>query len=145
MKTDDWIAMLATGAEPVPAHALERHLGTALVAGVAGAGVLMLLVFGLRPELAQMAALPMFSTYRIALAIDALITADMAENNFGVLCIHPDMQIVFELLKRKFTLPMSEEQAKSPAVRRYMINQLGSSNPAGVETLLRVIPVPVEA
>ena len=60
MKTDDWIAMLATGAEPVPAHALERHLGTALVAGVAGAGVLMLLVFGLRPELAQMAALPMF-------------------------------------------------------------------------------------
>ena len=60
MKTDDWIAMLATGAEPVPAHALERHLGTALMAGVAGAGVLMLLVFGLRPELAQMAALPMF-------------------------------------------------------------------------------------
>ena len=92
-----------------------------------------------------LAALPMFSTYRIALAIDALITADMAENNFGVLCIHPDMQIVFELLKRKFTLPMSEEQAKSPAVRRYMINQLGSSNPAGVDTLLRVIPVPVEA
>ena len=92
-----------------------------------------------------LAALPMFSTYRIALAIDALITADMAENNFGVLCIHPDMQIVFELLKRKFTLPMSEEQAKSPAVRRYMINQLGSRNPAGVETLLRVIPVPVEA
>ena len=54
-----------------------------------------------------LAALPMFSTYRIALAIDALITADMAENNFGVLCIHPDMQIVFKLLKRKFMLPMS--------------------------------------
>lgn len=35
-----------------------------------------------------LAVLPMFSTYRIALAIDALITADMAENNFGVLCIH---------------------------------------------------------
>ena len=92
-----------------------------------------------------LAVLPMFSTYRIALAIDALITADMAENNFGVLCIHPDMQIVFELLKRKFMLPMSEEQAKSPAVRRSVINQLGSSNPAGVETLLRVNPVPVEA
>ena len=92
-----------------------------------------------------LAMLPMFSTYRIALAIDALITADMAENNFGVLCIHPDMQIVFELLKRMFTLRMSEEQAKSPAVRRYMIIQVGSSNSAGVETLLRVIPVPVEA
>ena len=60
MKTDDWIAMLATGAEPVPAHALERRLFAALVAGGAGAATLMLLVFGLRPELAQMAALPMF-------------------------------------------------------------------------------------
>ena len=92
-----------------------------------------------------LAALPMFSTYRIALAIDAFITADMAENNLGVLCIHPDMQIVLELLKRKFVLPMSEEQAKSPAVRRYVINQLGATNPAGVETLLRVNPVSVEA
>jgi len=60
MKTDDWIAMLATGAQPVPAHALERRLFAALVAGGAGAATLMLLVFGLRPELAQMAALPMF-------------------------------------------------------------------------------------
>lgn len=91
-----------------------------------------------------LAALPMFSTYRIALAIDALITADMLENNFGVLCIHPDMQIVFELLKRKFMLPLSEEEAKSSAGRRYIINQLGSSNPAGVETLLRAIPASVE-
>ena len=33
MKTDDWIAMLATGAQPVPAHALERRLFAALVAG----------------------------------------------------------------------------------------------------------------
>jgi hypothetical protein len=91
-----------------------------------------------------LAALPMFSTYRIALAIDALITSDMAESNLGVLCIHPDMQIVFELLKRKFMLPMSEEQAKSPAVCRYVINQLGAANPAGVETLLRANPVLVE-
>ena len=60
MKTDDWIAMLATGAQPVPAHALERHLGTALMAGVAGAGVLMLALFGLRPDLLATMALPMF-------------------------------------------------------------------------------------
>ena len=91
-----------------------------------------------------LAALPMFSTYRIALAIDALITADMAERNLGVLCIHPDMQIVFELLKRKFMLPMSEEQARSSAGLRYVINQLGAANPAGVEALLRANPVLVE-
>lgn len=92
-----------------------------------------------------LAALPMFSIYRIALAIDALITADMAESNLGVLCIHPDMQIVFELLKRKFMLPMSEELARSSAGLRYVINQLGAANPAGVEALLRTNPVLVEA
>lgn len=91
-----------------------------------------------------LAALPMFSAYRIALAIDALITADMAEVNLGVLCIHPDMQIVFELLKCKFALPMSAEQANSSAARRNVINQLGATNPAGVEALLRINIVSVE-
>lgn len=83
-----------------------------------------------------LSALPQFSTYRIALAIDALITADMAENNFGALTIHPDMDVVFELLKGKFVLPLSVEDAKAPGVRRVLINKLGCKNPAGVETLL---------
>lgn len=83
-----------------------------------------------------LAALPQFSTYRIALAIDALITADMAENNLGELTVHPDMDIVFELLKGKFVLPLSVEDAKAPGVRRVLINKLGCKNPAGVEMLL---------
>lgn len=90
-----------------------------------------------------LAALPQFSTYRIALAIDALITADMAENNLGALTIHPDMDVVFELLKGKFVLPLSVEDAKAPGVRRVLINKFGCKNPAGVETLLNTNTVEV--
>ncbi|EKF9276420.1 hypothetical protein O1B68_002161 [Vibrio cholerae] len=90
-----------------------------------------------------LAALPQFSTYRIALAIDALITADMAENNLGVLTIHPDMDVIFELLKGKFVLPLSVKDAKAPGVRRVLINKLGCKNPAGVETLLNTNVVEV--
>ena len=85
-----------------------------------------------------LAVLPQFSTYRIALAIDALITADMAKNNLGSLTIHPDMDIVFELLKGKFVLPLSLKDAKAPAMRRVLLNKLGCKNPAGVETLLNI-------
>lgn len=90
-----------------------------------------------------LAALPQFSTYRIALAIDALITADMAENNLGSLTIHPDMDIVFELLKGKFVLPLSLKDAKAPVVRRVLLNKLGCKNPAGVETLVNTNAVEV--
>lgn len=85
-----------------------------------------------------LAVLPQFSTYRIALAIDALITADMAKNNLGSLTIHPDMDIVFELLKGKFVLPLSLKDAKAPVMRRVLLNKLGCKNPAGVETLLNI-------
>ena len=60
MKTDEWIEMLAAGAAPVSTRALEQRFGSAVAAGLGGAAVLMLLVFGLRPDLAQTAALPMF-------------------------------------------------------------------------------------
>lgn len=89
-----------------------------------------------------LAVLPQFSTYRIALAIDALITADMAKNNLGTLAIHQDMDIVFELLKGelkgKLVLPLNLKDAKTPAIRRVLLNQLGFKNPAGVETLLNI-------
>ncbi|CAA9890674.1 conserved hypothetical protein [Candidatus Methylobacter favarea] len=81
------------------------------------------------------ACLPQFSIYRIALAIDALITAGMAENNLGVLSIHPDMDIVFELADSKLVLPLTVDEADA-SMRRVIINKLGSKNPAGVESLL---------
>jgi hypothetical protein len=80
-------------------------------------------------------ALPQFSIYRIALAIDALITAGMAEINLGVLNISSDMDIVLNLAGATFLLPLAAEDADA-AMRRVIINKLGCKNPAGVESLL---------
>lgn len=92
-----------------------------------------------------LAALPYFSNQRIALAIDALISADMAEINLGVISTHTDMDVVLELVSpgRVFVLPLSVEDVKAPGVRRALINKLGCTNPAGVESLLnwRVVSV----
>jgi hypothetical protein len=91
---------------------------------------------GFNTKEALTASLPQFSIYRIALAIDALITAGMAENNLGVLSIHPDMDIVFELADSKLELPLTVDEADA-SMRRVIINKLGFKNPAGVESLLR--------
>jgi len=53
MKTDDLIAMLATGVQPVPRRAATRRLALALLPGVALALVLVITVFGLRADLLQ--------------------------------------------------------------------------------------------
>ncbi len=48
MKTDDLIHLLATGAQPVPRHALARRFAGAALAGAVLAGALMALLFGPR-------------------------------------------------------------------------------------------------
>ena len=90
-----------------------------------------------------LAALPQFSIYRVALAIDALITADMAEKNLDTLSIHPDMDVIFELLKGKFILPLSVKDVATPGVRRVLINKPGCKNPAGVEALFNIKAVEI--
>jgi len=60
MRTDELIGLLAQDAEPVAPHAIEQRFAVAALAGLAGATVLMLALFGLRPDLAQTLALPMF-------------------------------------------------------------------------------------
>lgn len=60
MKTDDLIDWLAHDAPPVPRRAVLRRLGAGVAWGLGGAALLMVAVFGLRPELAQMANEPMF-------------------------------------------------------------------------------------
>lgn len=60
MRTDELIGLLAQDAEPVAQNAIERRFVLAVAWGLAGAVVLMLALFGLRPELAQDMALPMF-------------------------------------------------------------------------------------
>ena len=59
MKTDELIGILATGARPVAPHRLEQRFGGAALLGLLGAGVLMLLGYGVRPDLAQALQLPM--------------------------------------------------------------------------------------
>jgi len=60
MKTDDLIAMLATGAGATPPGAPRRRYATALVVGAFGAMVVMALMLGVRADLAEAARLPMF-------------------------------------------------------------------------------------
>jgi len=84
-------------------------------------------------------ALPQFSIYRIALTIDALITAGMMENNLGTLNIDSDMDIIFELTGKKFLLPLAIDTADRDMCRRVgrvIISKLGCKNPAGVQSLL---------
>lgn len=91
-------------------------------------------------------ALPQFSESRIALALDALFTAEMLENNLGILAIHQDMNIVFELLKGKYILPLmyseitqsKDNQKPKPEIVRWIIYKFGCKNPSGVDLLLQI-------
>lgn len=60
MKTDDLISMLATGVTPVPANVAARRLRLALLWGLGGALLIVALAYGVRNDLREAAALPMF-------------------------------------------------------------------------------------
>lgn len=60
MKTDDLIDMLSRGPVAVAPHATRRRYSVALSWGLAGAVLLMMLMLGVRPDLAQAAMLPQF-------------------------------------------------------------------------------------
>jgi len=60
MRTDDLVRLLATGVEPVKRHAVGRRYAIAIGLGMLAAGLLMLKVLGVRPDLAEAARLPMF-------------------------------------------------------------------------------------
>jgi len=76
MKTDDLIKLLATGVAPVQAHAARRRFQQALPLGGLGALAIVVLVFGVRHDLAQVALTSMFwvkLAFPLALAIPALL------------------------------------------------------------------------
>jgi hypothetical protein len=60
MKTDDFVTMLATGVAPVPQHGTSRPMVLALLAGMPVSLAILLLGYGLRPDLALVIELPMF-------------------------------------------------------------------------------------
>lgn len=60
MKTDELIAMLASGADAVEPNALRRRYAIALGWGAFGTTLLMAILLGVRPDLAAAVRLPMF-------------------------------------------------------------------------------------
>jgi len=60
MKTDELVAMLASGAEAVEPHALQRRYALALGWGAFGTTLLMAILLGVRPDLSEAVRLPMF-------------------------------------------------------------------------------------
>jgi hypothetical protein len=59
MKTDDLIALLASGAGAAEPNAVARRLTTALGAGVVSAMLLMIITYGVRPDIGEAAHMPM--------------------------------------------------------------------------------------
>jgi hypothetical protein len=72
MKTDELIAMLATGAAAVPPHAARRRYALALGVGVPASALLLVLLLGVRHDLAEAVLRPM---YWVKLAYVATLAA----------------------------------------------------------------------
>ena len=60
MKTEELVAMLATGAGAVEPHSVARRYAAAIGWGALGATLLMAILLGVRRDLAQAVLLPMF-------------------------------------------------------------------------------------
>lgn len=78
MKTVDLIALLAADGVAVAPGSGARRFATALVLGAAGAALLLVTLFGIRPDLADAARLPRFwikLAFPAALAAVALVAA----------------------------------------------------------------------
>lgn len=78
MKTDELIAMLASDAGPVAPRVWRQRYALALGIGVLGAALLMAMLLGVRPDIADAVRLPMFwvkIAFPAALAAFALLAA----------------------------------------------------------------------
>lgn len=60
MKTDELINMLASNATPVDQRIVARRFGMAIVAGLLLALLVLLAFFGIRPDIAEVASMPLF-------------------------------------------------------------------------------------
>lgn len=60
MNTDDLIALLASHEGPVDRHVLAKRLGLALLAGLIGALLMTVAIYGVRSDLVEVARTPLF-------------------------------------------------------------------------------------
>ncbi|WP_433691926.1 NrsF family protein [Herbaspirillum seropedicae] len=76
MKTDDLISMMASGVTPVDRRLPVKQMAQALLLGGLGALLLMLKIYGLRPDLGLMLGVPLFwikLAFPTALAVGAML------------------------------------------------------------------------
>ncbi|WP_039784803.1 DUF1109 domain-containing protein [Herbaspirillum huttiense] len=76
MKTDDLISMMASGVAPVDRRLPVKQMAQALVLGGLGSLLLMLKIYGLRPDLAVMLGVPLFwikLAFPTTLAVGAML------------------------------------------------------------------------
>lgn len=83
MKTDDFVAMLATGIKPVERHVALKAFTLALSVGTTGAMLLMAVVFGVRSDLSQVSGLPIF-WIKIAFPLGLAVAAMMVLNRLMI-------------------------------------------------------------
>lgn len=79
MKTDELVNLLSAGVAPVPANAVGRRFAVALGWGLPGAILLMVMVLGLRPGLAEEAGTLLFwlkPGFSAVLALAGLVAAE---------------------------------------------------------------------
>ena len=60
MNTDDFISLLASGVTPVDRRTLAKRFSGAVLAGLLGATLLVIAIMGVRPDLGQVMATPIF-------------------------------------------------------------------------------------
>jgi hypothetical protein len=78
MNTDELISMLSTGVEPVDPKAVAKRFSLAILIGGVGALLLILLRFGVRPDLAEVATTSIFwakIAFPLSLMVGALLMA----------------------------------------------------------------------
>lgn len=74
MRTDDLVALLAAGVEPVDPEAVHQRFQWALLGGFVGSFGVMLALFGLRPDLLNALSMPMFWV-KLALPVAIVVPA----------------------------------------------------------------------
>lgn len=74
MKTDDFIGMLASGVTRVDKHALAKRFTVTVLVGLVAATLLVMIILGVRPDLATVAATPIFWA-KIAFPLSLMIGA----------------------------------------------------------------------
>ncbi len=76
MKTEDLVSLLATDVAPVDRAALGKRFAWSLLLGIVGAGVLMSVLFGVRPDIGEAIRMTMFwvkLAFALVMAVASLV------------------------------------------------------------------------